>query len=317
MTSSHTSSEDTPLLVIAGPTGSGKTALSLAMAERFGGEIVSCDSVAVYREFDIGTAKPSPEQRTQVPHHMIDVASPEEMFTAGEYARQARAALQEIKLRKKVPIVVGGTGLYLRALLEGLFAGPPRSEEIRARLQKRSQQKGAGHLYRLLRRMDQEAAAGIHANDTPKLIRAIEICLTAREKMTDLWKTGRDPLTGFRIVQVGLDPERSALYARINERCRRMFVRGLVEEARALLAKYPQTLTVPNSPLNSLGYRQAVQVIRGELTQADAISAAQQAHRNYAKRQLTWFRRDPAIRWVPAFGDEDPALEATAQALDT
>jgi tRNA dimethylallyltransferase len=285
------------------------------MAKRSNGEIVSCDSVAVYREFEIGTAKPSREERATIAHHMVDIASPTETFTAGEYARQARTALQDISARGKLPIVVGGTGLYLRALLSGLFAGPVRSEELRARLIEREQARGQGYLHRVLRRMDQAAAAKIHPNDTPKLIRAIEVCLSQRERISELWKEGRDPLTGFNVVRVGLNPERTKLYDRINQRCEWMFRNGLVEETRALLERYPSLLSVPNSPLNALGYRQAVQLIRGKLTESEAIAAAQQAHRNYAKRQLTWFRKEPEVAWIENFGDEVLAIEATLQAL--
>ena len=301
---------DPLLVVIVGPTASGKTALSLFLAERFGGEIVNCDSVAAYRELEIGTAKPSAEERHRVPHHLFDIVSPAEPLTAGDYARRARAALDEIRGRDRLPLVVGGTGLYLRALIEGLFPGPPRSKELRARLRARAQEKGSAHLHRMLARLDPAAAHAIHPNDTAKLIRAIEVCLAARQKMTDLWRQGRDPLRGFRILRLGLDPERNALYARINERARRMFEAGLVEETRALLAHYGDSAP----PLSSLGYRQAGQLLRGEIDRKLAVWAAQQAHRNYAKRQMTWFRREPDVRWLRGFGD-DPALQAEAAAL--
>ena len=228
---------DPLLVVIVGPTASGKTALSLALAERFGGEIVNCDSVAVYREFEIGTAKPSREERAQVPHHLLDICSPEEVMTAGEYARRGREVLSELKARGRLPIVVGGTGLYLRALLEGLFPGPQRSEELRQRLREAATTTGSGHLHRVLARMDRAAAEKIHPNDEPKLIRAIEVCLAARARMTELWEQGREPLRGFRILRIGLDPERQQLYARINERAAKMFEVGLVEETERLLRK--------------------------------------------------------------------------------
>jgi len=291
---------DPLLVVILGPTASGKTALSLALAERFQGEIVNCDSVAMYREFEIGTAKPSAEERSRAPHHLLDRVEPTAFITAGEYARQARHELDEIKARGLLPIVVGGTGLYLRALLEGLFPGPQRSEELRERLRERVDRDGSGYLHRILSRLDPAAAEKIHANDAAKLIRAIEICLAGRARMSDMWKQGRDPLRGFRILRLGLNPDRDALYARINQRAQSMFEGGLVEETQDLLERYGDSAR----PLTSLGYKQAVQLLRGELTRDAAIATAQQAQRNYAKRQMTWFRREPEVMWLAGFGDE-------------
>ena len=296
---------DPLLVVLLGPTGTGKTALSLLLAERFQGEIVNCDSVAMYREFDVGTAKPTQAERARAPHHLVDFVDPASYVTAGEYARLAREVLHDIKLRKHLPIVVGGTGLYLRALLEGLFPGPQRSEELRERLRNRVAQKSPGYLHRLLRRLDPAAAAGIHENDIPKLIRAIEVCLSARAKMTDMWKEGRQPLQGFRILRLGLNPDRNALYARINDRAARMFNSGLVEETRKLLDRYGQNAR----PLASLGYKQAVYLIRGEINRDTALQQAQQAQRNYAKRQMTWFRREPNMIWLNGFGDDQNVQE--------
>jgi tRNA dimethylallyltransferase len=301
---------DPLLVVVLGPTASGKTALSVALAERFHGEVVNCDSVAMYREFEIGTAKPGADERARVPHHLLDCVDPTGYITAGEYARLARQALAEIKSRRNLPLVVGGTGLYLRALLDGLFPGPKRSEELRERLRRRAEQNGADYLHRVLLRLDPDAARKIHANDIPKLIRAIEICLASRQRMTEMWKQGRDPLMGFRILRLGLNPDREALYARINERAKQMFNSGLVEETNHLLTKYGDTA----GPLESLGYRQAVQLLRNEIDLEGALQAAQQAHRNYAKRQMTWFRREPDVVWLEGFGD-DPAIQQKAEAL--
>lgn len=303
------SASDLPLLVVVlGPTGSGKTALSLALAERFGGEIVNCDSVALYHDFHIGTAKPTPEERARVPHHLFDVADPITQVTAGEYARQARQVLREISARHKLPIVVGGTGLYLRALLEGLFPGPRRSEELRERLRSRS--KSAGYLHRLLARLDKPAAENIHPHDTPKLIRAIEVCLASRQQMTAMWKQGREPLHGFHILRLGLNPDRNALYRRINSRAQQMFAAGLLDETARLHEKYGDRAWA----LGSLGYRQAMQLLQGEIDREVALGDAQQGHRNYAKRQMTWFRREPDVRWLRGFGD-DPAILAQAASL--
>ena len=300
---------DPLLVVVLGPTASGKTALSLALAERFHGEIVNCDSVAMYREFDLGTAKPTPAERAQAPHHLLDSVAPTSHITAGEYARQARQVLEEIKARGHLPIVVGGTGLYLRALLEGLFPGPQRSKELRERLRELAASRSSNYLHRILRRLDRAAAETIHANDSPKVIRAIEVCLASRQKMTELWQQhGRVPLRGFRILRLGLDPDRQALYDRINRRAQQMFEAGLVDETKRLLEKYGDGA----GPLSSLGYKQAVQFLRRELTHEQALQAAQQAHRNYAKRQMTWFRREPGVHWLRGFGDDVQIQESAA-----
>ena len=263
----------------------------------------------MYRELNIGTAKPTTAVRAQVPHHLFDCVDPTQQVTAGEYARQARQILADIKARHHLPILVGGTGLYLRALLEGLFPGPQRSEELRARLRERTEQRGSAYLHRILQRLDRAAAARVHANDTPKLIRAIEVCLASRQKMSDLWQQGRDPLQGFSILRLGLDPARSLLYERINQRARKMFEGGLIEETEHLLQKCG-----PVRILNSLGYKEAVQLLKGELSREAALASAQQAHRNYAKRQMTWFRREPDVHWLPGYGD-DPAIQRQAMDL--
>jgi tRNA dimethylallyltransferase len=296
-----------PLAVLLlGPTGSGKTALSLELAERFGGEIVSCDSVAVYRGMDRGTAKPSMQERERAAHHLIDVANPDEPFTAGEYSRQARTALREIVERGHLPIVTGGTGLYLRAMTEGLFSGPVRQAKLRTRLELSRQRHEPGWLHRMLRRLDPASASLIHANDTPKLVRAIEVCIAGRKPLSEVMS--RDPLSGFRLLRIGLNPPRKALYERLNQRAAAMFASGLIEETRSLLERYG-----PVQALDSLGYRQASAVLTGTLNVEAAIIAVQQGHRNYAKRQLTWFRREPEVHWLEGFGDDSKVLcEAVA-----
>jgi tRNA dimethylallyltransferase len=276
------------------------------MAERFDGEIVSCDSVAVYRGMELGTAKPSIEERARAPHHLIDVVEPDQPFTAGEYSRASRAALKEIAGRGRLPIVTGGTGLYLRALTEGLFAGPGRQQELRARLELSRARHGEGWLHRLLERLDPVSARRIHANDKAKLIRAIEVCLAARKPLSEV--LGRDPLTGFRLLRIGLNPPRKALYERLDLRAAAMFAAGLVEETRSLLERYGAV-----KALDSLGYRQAMSVLAGNLSYELAVGAAQQGHRNYAKRQLTWFRREPEVNWLEGFGDEALILSSAAE----
>jgi tRNA dimethylallyltransferase len=308
------------VVVVLGPTASGKTALALAIARQFRGEIVNCDSVAMYREFEIGTAKPTAAERGEIAHHLLDCVDPLADVTAGEYARKARHILREIARPNTaaettgqgvpLPIVTGGTGLYLRALLDGLFAGPLRSEDLRDELRRRGEKHGTGYLHRILQRLDVAAANRIHANDVPKVIRAIEVSLAARQPMTELWQQGREPLRGFRILRLGLNPERDALYVRINQRAAKMFDDGLIAETQRLLEKYGDQAR----PLGSLGYRQAIQHLRGELDAEAALAAAQQAHRNYAKRQLTWFRREPDVRWLAGFGD-DAGIQSEALAI--
>jgi tRNA dimethylallyltransferase len=301
-----------PLVVVAGPTASGKTALALALAERFAGEIVSCDSVAVYRGMEIGTAKPTLAERARVPHHLIDILTPDQPCTAGDYSRLAREAIVGIGITQRghLPIVAGGTGLYLRALLDGLFPAPQRREPLRAKLRARAQQKSPTHLHRILTRLDPAAAALIHANDTPKVIRAIEVTLAARAPITQQWEQGRDALTGYQVLRLGLNPPRAELYDRINRRAAEMFDRGLIEETTQLVETYGFECRA----FTSLGYAQAIAVLRGELTRDQAIAQVAQGHRNYAKRQLTWFRKDPEIRWLPGFGSDGETI-AQAKAL--
>jgi len=304
---------DPLLVVVVGPTASGKTALSLRLAERFAGEIVSCDSVAVYRGMDIGSAKPSASERARAPHHLLDVASLDAPYTAGDYGRDARAAIAGIAARGRLPIVTGGTGLYLRALLDGLFAGPQRSEPLRARLRAAAQRRGSAWLHRLLLRLDRLSAERIHAHDEPKMIRAIEVAIATRQPLSSVidGPGGRDPITGYRILRIGLQPERAALYARINERAAAMFAAGLIEETRGLLAAYQPA----PAALGALGYRQAAQVLAGEISLAEAVAAAQQGHRNYAKRQMTWFRREPEVRWLAGFGDDAGIMQQACDAV--
>jgi tRNA dimethylallyltransferase len=318
VSSAQTEGAAEPLdVLLLGPTGSGKTALSMELGERLGGEIVSCDSVAVYRGMDLGSAKPTAAERARLPHHLIDVADPDRPFTAGDYSRQARAALGEIAARGRLPIVTGGTGLYLRALTDGLFAGPARQHALRQRLQRSRERHGASDshpdswLHRLLGRLDPASAARIHSNDAPKLIRAIEVCLVARRPMSQIMSQpmARDPLSGFRLLRIGLNPPRKPLYDRLNQRAAVMFASGLVEETRGLLDRFG-----PVKALDSLGYRQALGVVRGECSVEEATAAAQQGHRNYAKRQLTWFRREPDVAWLEGFGDE-PEIACAASRL--
>jgi len=299
---------DRPLVVIAGPTGSGKSELSLHVAGRFDGEIVNCDSIQIYRHFDIGSAKLPVSGRRGIPHHLIDIVEPSEVFTAGDYARVARPVLREIADRGKLPIVVGGTGFYLRALIEGLAPGPERDESLRERLRAREERR-PGSLHRLLRRFDPATAARIHVNDTPKLMRALEICLSARRPATEVFSAGRDALKGFRVLKLGLFPPRELLYLRLEERMEKMFAEGLIEETAAIAKRTGFAV----KPFESIGYKQAVQVVRGEISMRDAIFYARRDTRRYAKRQMTWFRQEPGLEVVQGFGD-DPAVIAKVEA---
>jgi tRNA dimethylallyltransferase len=304
-----------PLVVLVGSTASGKTTLALRLAEEFNGEIVSCDSVAVYREMEIGTAKPTREERALIQHHMIDIAWPDESCTAGDYSRQAREALIGITERGHLPIVAGGTGLYLRALIDGLFPAPPQKAGRRERLRNLAAERGPAYIHRVLTRLDRVASATIHVNDLPKVIRAIEVSLAANQPLTQQWQKGRDALAGYRILRLGLNPPRTRLYERINRRATAMFDRGLIEETERLIERYGPDCR----PFTSLGYREAAAVLRNELTREQAIAEARQGHRNYAKRQLTWFRREPDMHWLEGCGSDpditDQALQLVAQYL--
>ncbi len=291
------------LLAIVGPTAAGKSDLALFLAEELNGEIVNCDSVQIYRYFDIGSAKPAPVQRRGIAHHLLDILEPQELFTAGEYIRRAREVLEGIRARGNLPVVVGGAGFYLRALLEGLFPGPARDDRLRERLLRRARTRPGDYLHRLLRRLDPSSAARIHARDTPKLIRAIEVCLQARRPMSALFREtqGQSQLEGFRPLKIGLNPPRQPLFERINQRAERMFRAGLIEEVREILAR-----GVPPAakPFESHGYKEALAVLEGRMALEQAIESAQRRTRHYAKRQMTWFRREKDVHWLAGFGDD-------------
>lgn len=298
-----------PMVAVVGPTGSGKSDLALHLAEAFQGEVVSCDSLQVYRHFDIGTAKLSADERRGIPHHLIDILEPDALFTAGEFARAGRDAVAAISARGRLPIVCGGTGFYLRALVDGLFAGPARDQALRDRLGAREKRR-PGSLHRLLRRLDSVAAAKIHSHDVPKVTRALEVCLLTRRPVTELFEQGRAALTGFRVLKLGLLPDRDALYQRLDARCERMFTSGLVEEVRRILGLgFAGTI----KPFESHGYKQALQLIHGELNPREALFYAQRKTRNYAKRQVTWWRKETGLVWLRGFG-EDPAIVEEAAA---
>jgi len=297
--------ENPPLVVIVGPTAAGKSALAIALARRFGGEIINCDSVQIYRGFDIGTGKVCGKERGEIPHHLLDIAEPTETFTAGDFRREALRILDELRGRGKLPIVVGGTGLYLRALLMGLFEGPERSELLRARLAEIAERHGREFLHRMLLRLDSTAGARIHPRDTPKIIRALEVCLLARQPISDMHARGRQALEGFRVTKIGLQPERGRLGERIALRAEEMFRNGLLDEVRGMLSRGDASRI---KALGAIGYREARALLAGEMTQADAVGRTATATRQYAKRQMTWFRREKDVEWFAGFGDE-PSVE--------
>jgi tRNA dimethylallyltransferase len=299
---------DLPLLVVLGPTASGKSALGVWLAERLSGEVIACDSTQLYRGFDIGTAKPTTDERRGIPHHLLDVLDGKDESTAGGYRELAIAALSDLRARKKLPVLTAGTGLYLRALLEGLADVPQRSEEVRERLRDAAEKHGSGYLHRILERMDPESATKIARADEQKLIRAIEVCLLTKKPLSQVHRSGREPLQGWRVVRIGLMPKREELYERIHARTDAMLARGWLDEVRRLLES-----GVPENAkaFDFIGYRELRKVLLSEMSLDDARTAIQQATRRYAKRQMTWFRREQGVHWLAGFGD-DPRIQVQA-----
>lgn len=296
-----------PLIVLLGPTGAGKSDLGLSLAERFSGEIIGCDSIQVYRGLDIGSAKiPVPERRG-IPHHLIDVLDLNEELTAGVYSRLAREVITAIHRRNKLPIVVGGTGFYLRALLEGLSPAPLRDPALRLHLSKVAARR-PGALHRFLRARDFEAASRIHPNDRQKIIRAIELILLGHQPVTAIQSLPRNSLTGVITFKVGLAPTRALLYEQLDQRSKQMFSNGLLAETKAVL---DSGVSPAAKPLQSLGYKQAVAVLTGRSSIEEAIRECQSKTRQYAKRQITWFRAEAGVHWLHGFG-ADNAIKGEA-----
>ncbi|PYS92937.1 MAG: tRNA (adenosine(37)-N6)-dimethylallyltransferase MiaA [Acidobacteria bacterium] len=295
-----------------GPTASGKSALGIALALRFNGEIINCDSVQVYREIEIATAKVPLAERQGVPHHLLDFVPPSVNYTAGQWAEDALAKLVEIEARERLPLLVGGTGFYLRTLRQPLFPSPPTDEGLRARLTQLRQARGAEHIHRLLRRLDPATAARLHVRDWSRVQRALEVRLqTGRAISAQQPARARPSPVVARLRVFALNPPRTELYRRINKRTAAHFQAGLVEEVRRLLAAGVPT---ESNALGAHGYRRAIEHLRGERTLESAIEQTQLDVRHYAKRQLTWFRREPGVEWLEGFGD-DPAVEAHVAAL--
>jgi tRNA dimethylallyltransferase len=298
-------SVQSPIIAVVGPTASGKSDLGIEIALRFDGEIINCDSVQVYRGLYVGTAKVPPEERRGVVHHLIDIVEPTEHFTAGAYAALAARTIEEIEARGRRPVLVGGTGFYLRALRAPLFESPPTDLELRRRLSEILNRRGPEYVHRLLARFDPDSAARISSKDWSRAIRALEVYFQTGEPMSRrLSHRPASPPFAARLRLMALDPPRQALYQRITERTERMVEQGWVDEVRELLAA-----GVPASAkaLGAHGYRRILQYLRGEISLEHAIALTQQDVRHYAKRQLTWFRREPHVSWFTGFGD-DPSV---------
>jgi tRNA dimethylallyltransferase len=288
-----------PILIIAGPTGVGKSLLAMAVAARAPGEIIVADSMQVYRGMDVGTGKPSPADRRAVPHHLLDICDPTQVFSAFDFARRARHVVDEVHARGRLPILVGGTGLYLRAFLKGQLSGGAGVPATRARLRAEAAAQGSAALHGRLREVDPDSAASIRPGDLVRIIRALELWeLTGEPASTirpGLWDPPRVAVSAFLVLM----RERQELFRLIDLRAKRMWEEGLLAEVRRLLeAGYADDLR----PLQSLGYRQALAVIKGEAGEAEALAEMQRATRNYAKRQVTWFRREPAAEWITVRG---------------
>ncbi len=296
------------LVIVLGPTAVGKSRVAVDLALRFDGEIISGDSIQVYRGFDIGTAKPGPEDRRGVPHHLIDIAGPEVQYTAADFVRDALEAARGIAARRRLPIVAGGTGLYLKALADGLFPGPGRDPAVRAALEAEAREKGLEALFRRLEAVDPEYARKIRGRDRIRIVRALEVYAATGRPISEHFRETRSPVVGRTVLRLGLRLERETLCRRIEDRVDRMFARGLVDEVRGLLER-----GVPESapPFRALGYSHVLRLLRGEIGRDEAVALTKIETRQYAKRQMTWFRKMAGIVW---FSPEDgPALEQYVQ----
>ena len=299
-----------PIVVaILGPTGTGKSALALSLAERFEGEIVSCDSTAVYRGFDIGTDKTPEDERRGIPHHLIDVVDPAEDYTAARYAREAADAIRAIESRGRLPVVVGGTGFYFRALTRGLFPGPGKDARLRARLEAIAEWRGSPHLHRMLARVDRASADRIQPMDRMRLVRALEVYRLTGRPLTEHFRATRSPLGPRSFVKIGLSLPSDQLVERLRQRVARQFSRGLLDEIRGLLA-----LGVPETarPFGALGYRQGLELLRGARSAPATLDLIVSETRRYARRQLIWFRKEPNLVWIQGAGElPDTVADAT------
>jgi len=297
------------LVAIVGPTATGKSALGIAIAERFGGEIVSCDSTAVYRGFDIGTDKVPAGEQHGIPHHMVDVAAPTEEYSAARYAREASAVIRDVTARGRLPILVGGTGFYYRALTRGLFAGPGRNEPLRRRLERVAQRRGPERLHRWLARVDPASAERIQARDVKRVVRALEVWIMTRRPLTDHFAQTTPPLPEYAVTAIALQipPEQTA--ERVARRVHAQFAAGLLDEIRGLLAAgVPATAL----PFTGLVYRQALEHLSGIRDESATRELIILENRKYSRRQLIWFRKEPNLRWIHAAGERPETIDEAA-----
>ena len=302
-----------PIVAIVGPTASGKSSLGIDVALELNGEIINCDSVQVYQGIEIATAKVPKDERRGVPHHLIDFVPPHVNYTAGEWAREAVAAIEDIERRGRIPILVGGTGLYLRALRTPFFPGPQTDVELRRRINLIRETRGPEYLHRLLKRLDRASASELYPRDWPRVQRAIEVRLQTGKPMSEQKGERPEPHeSAHRLRIVVLDPPRGELYGIINERTEQHFAAGLVEEVQTLLA---QGVPSNSTALGAHGYRRVVEYLQGKRDLSSAIEQTKQDVRNYAKRQLTWFRREPGASWCESFGDDKLAKRAVFVAI--
>ena len=306
-------SSSTPVIAIAGPTASGKSTLAIEVALQLDGEIINCDSVQVYQEIQVATAKVPLAERKGVPHHLIDFVPPAINYTAVEWAREATKKIEEIEARGRIPLLVGGTGFYLRALRRPLFVSPQTDESLRRRLNRIREQHGAEHLHRVLRRLDRRAAAELYPRDWPRVQRAIEVCLQTGRSILDQ-KDDRPAAheSARRLRIIALNPPRAELYARINERTEAHFKAGLVDEVRELLSR---GVPPESNALGAHGYRRVIEYLRGKRDLESAIEQTKLDVRHYAKRQLTWFRHEAGVEWFAGFGEEKSILAAVLETL--
>jgi tRNA dimethylallyltransferase len=301
-----------PLVAVLGPTATGKSALGIALAQRFNGEVVACDSTAVYRGFDIGTDKvPASEQRG-IPHHMVDVADPAEAYSAARYAREAAAVIRDITRRGRLPVLVGGTGLYYRALTRGFFPGPGRDQDLRSRLERVADRRGPERLHRWLARVDADSAMRIQPRDRKRLIRALEVYLLTGRPLTSHFVDTQSPLPEYRVAAFALQIPPEATADRVARRVEAQFAQGLLDEIRALLeAGVPETA----HPFTGLVYRQALEHLRGVRDESATRELIVRENRKYSRRQLLWFRKEPNLQWIHAAGERAETLEEVARAL--